>query len=54
MHEAFKIIEPSGKIYRVYEDGRVEGFESGAVVINRIPMLLRKSETMDGRNQEGR
>ena len=42
MQEAFKIIEPSGKTYRVYEDGRVEGFESGAIVINRIPMLWRE------------
>lgn len=43
MQEAFKIIEPSGKTYRVYEDGRIEGFESDAIVINRIPMVLRGS-----------
>ena len=44
MQEAFKIIEPSGKTYRVYEDGRIEGFKSGAIVINRIPMLLREAQ----------
>ncbi len=44
MKEAFKIIEPSGKTYRVYEDGRVEGFKSGSIVFNRIPMLLREAQ----------
>lgn len=44
MQEAFKIIEPSGKTYHLYEDGRVKGFESGAIVVNRIPMLLRKAQ----------
>lgn len=44
MQEAFKVIEPSGKTYRVYEDGRAEGFESGSIVVNRIPMLLREAQ----------
>ncbi len=42
--EVLKIIEPSGKTYRVYGDGRVEGFESGAIVVNRIPMLLHEAQ----------
>ena len=42
--EAFKVIEPSGKTYRVYQDGRIEGFEDGAVVVNRIPLLMREAQ----------
>ena len=40
--EAFRVTEPSGKEYRVYADGRVEGFEQPAVVYNRIPALMRR------------
>ncbi len=39
MEEAFKVIEPSGKIYRIYADGRVEGFAGGSMIFNRIPSL---------------
>ena len=44
MTEAFKIIEPSGKTYRVFADGRVEGFEPGALVCNRIPALIASAK----------
>ena len=39
-HEAFKITEPNGKTYRVFADGRAEGFQRGAVICNYIPALL--------------
>ena len=36
----FKVIEPStGKTYRVFADGRIEGFASDALVFNRYPAL---------------
>ena len=38
--EAFRITEPSGKTYRVFADGRAEGFEPGAFICNYIPSLL--------------
>ena len=38
--EAFRITEPSGKTYRVFADGRVEGFQRGAFICNYIPALL--------------
>ena len=40
--EAFLVIEPSGKEYRIYADGRVEGFEQPAIIYNRIPALMRR------------
>ena len=43
MEEIFRIVESSGKVYRIYGDGRIEGFESGAVVVNRIPMLISEA-----------
>lgn len=41
--EAFKVIEPSGKTYRCYEDGGIDGFEEGSIVVDRIPSLMRES-----------
>ncbi len=46
MQEAFKVIEPSGKTYRVYSDGRIEGFERGAVIVNYLPSLLLSARNM--------
>ena len=41
MREAFRIIEPSGKTYRIYANGKIEGFEEPAIIYNRIPALMR-------------
>ena len=45
-HEAFKVVEPSGKSYRIFADGRIEGFQPGAVIFNYIPSLLASGESM--------
>ena len=36
----FEVQEPSGKIYRIWAEGRIEGFEAGAVIINRVAPLM--------------
>jgi hypothetical protein len=41
MQEAFRVIGPSGKTYRIYVDGRIEGFEKGSTIINRITQDMR-------------
>ena len=38
--EAVRITEPSGKTYRIFADGRADGFQRGAVICNYIPSLL--------------
>ena len=48
MRAIFKITEPSGKIYRIFADGRAEGFEPGAVVCNYIPAVLASVEVTAG------
>lgn len=45
MHEAFKVIEPSGKTYRVFANGQIDGFKLGAIVFNYIPPLLASGES---------
>lgn len=42
MLEAFRIVEPSGRTYRIFVDGRIDGFEPHATICNRIPALLRE------------
>lgn len=45
----------TGHAYRVYEDGRIEGFPDGATVVNRIPQLCASAAArarLDAR-QEG-
>jgi hypothetical protein len=38
---AFEIINPkTGHRIAIYADGRVEGFEDGVYIVNRIPLLL--------------
>lgn len=32
--ELFRVVEPSGKTYRVFTDGRIDGFEPGSVIAN--------------------
>lgn len=42
MEEAFRVIDPDGKTYRIWADGRIEGFAQPAIVNNGIPALLRR------------
>ena len=43
--EAVRITEPSGKTYRIFPDGRAEGFQPGAVIFNYIPSLLASASS---------
>ncbi len=60
----FTIIEDGGKgkVYRIYPNGKIEGFPSGSLVVNRIPpyrdylrLLLEQysSETALSPKEEG-
>lgn len=40
MKEAFRVIEPDGRTYRMFAEGLIEGFAEGAVIVNYIPSLL--------------
>ena len=41
MNAAFEVIDPvTGHVWRVFEDGRIEGFGDGKIIDNRIPNLL--------------
>jgi hypothetical protein len=35
-----EIVEPSGHIYRIFADGRIEGFADDALAFNYVPSLL--------------
>lgn len=35
------IEQDSGKVFRIYHDGRTEGFETGAIVVNRVTTFAR-------------
>lgn len=37
---AFEVLARDGATFRIWADGRVEGFPPNAVIINRIPALL--------------
>jgi hypothetical protein len=38
---AFKVSNPeTGKEYKIYADGRIEGFDDATFVINRIPAIV--------------
>lgn len=37
--------EPTGKVYRIFADGRIEGFPKGTIVLNRFEGLLDMMET---------
>lgn len=38
---AFKVSNPeTGKEYKIFTDGRIEGFDDPACVINKIPQIL--------------
>ncbi len=45
--EAFRVVEPSGKTYRVFADGHAEGFQPGAVICNYIPSLLMSAKSKE-------
>jgi len=47
---SFKIIAPSGHAFEVYENGTVEGFPEGSIVINRAFMYstLEKAANLIG------
>lgn len=32
----FEVHEPAGRVYRIWADGRIEGFAPGATIINGI------------------
>lgn len=41
---AFKVWNPkTGQEFKVYPDGRISGFETPFVVINRIPQLIEQA-----------
>lgn len=40
---AFEVRSPDGHVWKVYEDGRIEGFPVGCVVFNRIPHIRAES-----------
>lgn len=35
--ELFKVIDGSGHVYRVFVDGRIEGFGEGCLIFNNYP-----------------
>lgn len=51
---AFEVIEPSGHAYRIWADGRTEGFGE-SIVINRIPMIanVRVTDALRSRDEVG-
>lgn len=38
MDAVFEVRRADGHVWRVYADGRIEGFPDGCVVINRVPL----------------
>jgi len=40
----FRIIERSGREYKIFTNGKTEGFEENAITINRFPILLRMAQ----------
>lgn len=43
MDEAsFEVRGPDGCVWKVYADGRTEGFPAGSVIFNRIPRYARE------------
>lgn len=37
---AFKVIEPDGRTYQLFAEGRIEGFAPGASMVNYVPTLI--------------
>ena len=42
----FEIHERSGNVYRVWSDGRIEGFEEGAVILNGFAPWASRREAL--------
>ena len=40
---AFEVRTPEGGVYRIWADGRVEGFGRAPAIINRIPALAAEA-----------
>lgn len=40
---AFEVLTPSGQTYRIWSNGRVEGFGDKAIIINRIPAEINRA-----------
>lgn len=38
---AFEIHAKDGRAWKIYVDGRTEGFPEGSVIFNRIPLQVR-------------
>lgn len=49
MSAAFEVKSPDGHVWKIYADGRIEGFPEGSVIFNRIPAfvygLLNRAES---------
>lgn len=39
----FEVRSPDGHVWKIYEDGRTEGFPAGSVIFNRIPQRRAES-----------
>lgn len=35
-HAPFEVHEPQGRVYRIWLDGRIEGFVPGSIIVNGI------------------
>lgn len=46
---AVMVTDVFGTIYKIYADGRTEGFGPGAVIINRVPQLIAEAIEKDRR-----
>lgn len=38
------VIQTHGQTYKIYANGRTEGFPPGTVIMNRIPALIAKAQ----------
>ena len=43
MEEMFRIVDASGRTYKIYENGAVEGFDRPVSIFNRVPTLIRRA-----------
>lgn len=48
----FEVKAGDGRIFRIWADGRVDGFGSDAIVVNRIPTALREAWAQGRRDGE--
>lgn len=38
----FEVRGPDGRVWKIYADGRTEGFPDGSVIFNRLPIYARR------------